>query len=92
MCDDYFDSWDDFEDTLYDPNNDYEEDIAGEWWEDESYINEQTTAPTTTNIKNDSFDLMDAILFGALSGAVYASVVDENRQMKRVKSEEVKKK
>ena len=98
MCDDFFE--DHFEDNIFDPSNDFEEDLAGEyaggeWYEDsENIIAESVTdnSPITPDINSDQFDLSDAILLGMLGGAVYDSTVDENQQLKRVKSKDKHKK
>lgn len=99
MCDDYFDDWDDFEGAMYDPCNDFEEDMAddagGEWYEDDEYLAEESEAnrsPVSPDSKANSLDLGDALLLGMIGGAFYDAATDVKQQLKRAKSEDKNKK
>ena len=97
MCDDFFE--DHFDDNIFDPDNDFEEDMADdtgrEWYEDDEYLLDESEANSSLDSpdsKPDSFDLAEAMLLGMIGGAFYDSAVDEKRQLKRAKSENKTKK
>jgi len=97
MCDDFFE--DHFEDDIFDSDTEYEEDLEdevdGEWYEDnENMIDESgiDNSPVIADNQSDHFDLADAILLGMIGGAIYDTVTDEKRRLNRLKSEDKDKK
>ena len=94
MCDNFFDGWDDMDDSFSDPGSDFEEDMAddagGDWYEDdENWIDDPEihNSSGTIDSKPDLFDLADAMLLGMIGGAFYDSATEEKQQFRRIKPE-----
>jgi len=89
MCDDFFDDMDGFEDAMFDPNNDFEEDIAGEFFqsEDEDY-HDNFLDQLESDIKNEqNITLAEAMIVGTMVvGNAMEESLDEKRRRKLLQS------
>lgn len=83
MCDDFFDDYDGLEDSMFDPNDDFEEDIADEYYlpEDQEFDEESANNLGDQDRIDQKFDILDAMIIGSMiAGNAYEEAEDEKKR------------